>query len=109
MVLAVPLLEASAKMRTGFAVDDENQDYDTAAWTGVLPLKGTPQTPLDEPRSKRKIPVPENIANYARPQEGGKRLAAITAACYDAPGQGGEMKTIAKTTVGAGSTASSFC
>jgi len=70
MVLAVPLLEASAKMRTGFAVDDENQDYDTAAWTGVLPLKWTPQTPLDVPRSKRKIPVPENIANYARPQEG---------------------------------------
>jgi nitroimidazol reductase NimA-like FMN-containing flavoprotein (pyridoxamine 5'-phosphate oxidase superfamily) len=70
MVLAVPLVEASAKMRTGFAVDDENQDYDTAAWTGVLPLKWTPQTPLDDPRSKRKIPVPENIANYARPQEG---------------------------------------
>src|SRR6202158_3028453 len=28
MVLAVPLVEASAKMRTGFAVDDENQDYE---------------------------------------------------------------------------------
>jgi nitroimidazol reductase NimA-like FMN-containing flavoprotein (pyridoxamine 5'-phosphate oxidase superfamily) len=70
MVLAVPLVEASAKMRTGFAVDDENQDYDTAAWTGVLPLKWTPQTPVDDPRSKRKIPVPTNIVNYMRPQEG---------------------------------------
>jgi hypothetical protein len=70
MVLTVPLVEASAKMRTGFAVDDENQDYDTPAWTGVLPLKWTPQTPLDDPRSKRKIPVPANIVNYARPQEG---------------------------------------
>jgi nitroimidazol reductase NimA-like FMN-containing flavoprotein (pyridoxamine 5'-phosphate oxidase superfamily) len=70
MVLAVPLVEASAKMRTGFAVDDENQDYDTAAWTGVLPLKWVPQTPLDDPRSKRKIPAPANIVNYARPQEG---------------------------------------
>jgi nitroimidazol reductase NimA-like FMN-containing flavoprotein (pyridoxamine 5'-phosphate oxidase superfamily) len=68
MVLAVPLVEASAKMRTGFAVDDENRDYDTAAWTGVLPLKWTPQTPLDDPRSKRKIVVPDNIVNYARPQ-----------------------------------------
>jgi len=67
MVLAVPLVEASAKMRTGFAVDDD-KDYDTAAWTGVLPLKWTPQAPLDDPRSKKKIPVPENIANYARPQ-----------------------------------------
>jgi nitroimidazol reductase NimA-like FMN-containing flavoprotein (pyridoxamine 5'-phosphate oxidase superfamily) len=69
MVLAVALVEASAKMRTGFAVDDENQDYDTAAWTGVLPLKWMPQTPLDDPRSKRKIPVPANIVNYARPQD----------------------------------------
>jgi hypothetical protein len=67
MVLAVPLVEASAKMRTGFAVDDENQDYETAARTGVLPLKWTPQTPVDDPRSKRKIPVPANIVNYARP------------------------------------------
>jgi nitroimidazol reductase NimA-like FMN-containing flavoprotein (pyridoxamine 5'-phosphate oxidase superfamily) len=70
IVLAVPLVEASAKMRTGFAVDDENQDYDTAAWTGVLPLKWTPLAPVDDPRSKRKIPVPANIANYVRPQEG---------------------------------------
>ena len=70
MVLAVPLVEASAKMRTGFAVDDDNQDYDTAAWTGVLPLKWMPQPPLDDPRSKRKIPAPSNIVNYSRPQAG---------------------------------------
>jgi uncharacterized protein len=68
MVLAVPLVEASAKMRTGFAVDDENRDYDTAAWTGVLPMKWTPQAPLDDPRSKRKIAAPDNIVNYVRPQ-----------------------------------------
>jgi hypothetical protein len=68
MVLAVPLVEASAKVRTGFAVDDE-QDYDTSAWTGVLPLKWTPQAPLDDPRSKKKIPVPPNVANYVRPQK----------------------------------------
>jgi hypothetical protein len=69
MVLAVPLVEASAKMRTGFAVDDEDQDYDTVAWTGVLPMKWTPQVPLDDPRSKGKVAVPENIANYVRPKE----------------------------------------
>src|SRR5713226_4711759 len=70
MVLAVPLVEASAKVRTGLAVDDEIQDYDAAAWTGVLPMKVTPETPLEEPRSKRKIPVPANIVNYARPRKG---------------------------------------
>jgi hypothetical protein len=68
MVLAVPLVEASAKVRTGFAVDDI-REYDGPAWTGVLPLKWTRQAPIDDPRSKRKIPVPNNIANYTRPQE----------------------------------------
>ena len=67
MVLAVPLVEASAKVRTGFAVDDE-AEYEGPAWTGVLPLKWMAQEPVDDPRSKRKIAVPANIAKYARPQ-----------------------------------------
>ncbi len=69
MVLAVPLVEASAKVRTGFAVDAD-EDYEGPAWTGVLPLKWTAQAPLDDPRSKRKVAVPKNIANYVRPQSG---------------------------------------
>lgn len=67
MVLAVPLVEASAKVRTGFAVDAE-KEYETSAWTGVLPLKWSPQPPLDDPRSKKKISVPGNVLNYVRPQ-----------------------------------------
>jgi len=66
-VLSVPLTEASAKVRTGFAVDDE-EEYEGPAWTGVLPLKWAAQEPMDDPRSKRKIAVPANIANYGRPQ-----------------------------------------
>src|SRR5260370_765395 len=68
MVLAVPLVEASAKVRTGFAVDAD-EEYEGPAWTGVLPLKWAAQAPVDDPRSKRKIPVPANIANYKRPQQ----------------------------------------
>ena len=68
MVLAVPLVEASAKVRTGFAVDNE-KDYEGATWCGVLPMKWQPQPPLDDPRSKTKVPVPANIANYNRPQQ----------------------------------------
>src|ERR1700756_4838703 len=68
MVLAVPLVEASAKVRTGFAVDDE-AEYEGPAWTGVLPLKWTAQEPVDDPRSKRKIAGPGNIAKYKRPQQ----------------------------------------
>ncbi len=67
MVLAVPLVEASAKVRTGFAVDD-NKEYDGSAWTGVLPFKWTSGEPLADPRGKPDIAVPANIAHYTRPQ-----------------------------------------
>src|SRR5579864_3770628 len=43
MVLAVPLVEASAKVRTGFAVDDDDE-YEGTAWTGVIPFKWTAGT-----------------------------------------------------------------
>src|ERR1700732_4001515 len=60
MVLAVPLVEASAKGGTGFAVDD-GKKYEGSAWTGVLPFKWTPGEPLPDPRGKPDIPVPANI------------------------------------------------
>lgn len=67
MVLAVPLVEASAKVRTGFAVDDD-KEYAGGAWTGVLPFKWTPGEPLRDPRGNPKTPIPANILRYSRPQ-----------------------------------------
>ena len=67
MVLAVPLVEASAKVRVGFAVDDD-KEYAGRAWTGVLPFKWTPGEPLRDPRGDGAIPVPANIQRYSRPQ-----------------------------------------
>jgi hypothetical protein len=67
MVLAVPLVEASAKVRTGFAVD-EDKEYEGGAWTGVLPFSWTPGEPIRDPRGNAAIPVPENIQRYSRPQ-----------------------------------------
>ena len=67
MVLAVPLVEASAKVRTGFAVDHQDE-YAGPAWTGVLPFKWTPGEPLRDPRGNPEIPVPPNVVNYSRPQ-----------------------------------------
>ncbi|MGB2671253.1 MAG: pyridoxamine 5'-phosphate oxidase family protein [Candidatus Acidiferrum sp.] len=67
MVLAVPLVEASAKVRTGFAVD-EGKEYAGGAWTGVLPFKWTPGEPIRDPRGDAAIPVPANIQRYSRPQ-----------------------------------------
>jgi nitroimidazol reductase NimA-like FMN-containing flavoprotein (pyridoxamine 5'-phosphate oxidase superfamily) len=66
MVLAVPLNEVSAKVRTGPAVDAD-EDYATPVWTGVLPFKWTPGTPVRDPRGNPSIPVPENILHYSRP------------------------------------------
>jgi nitroimidazol reductase NimA-like FMN-containing flavoprotein (pyridoxamine 5'-phosphate oxidase superfamily) len=67
MVLAVPLTEASAKVRVGFAVDSD-EDYAAGAWTGVLPFQWTPGEPLRDPRGNQSVPVPENIQHYIRPQ-----------------------------------------
>ncbi len=67
MVLSVPLVEASAKVRTGFAVDDD-EEYASPAWTGVLPMKWTAQAPVPDPRGNPEIPMPANILHYSRPQ-----------------------------------------
>jgi len=67
MVLAVPLVEASAKVRTGFAVDDD-AEYTSSAYTGVIPFKWTASAPIPDPRGNSKIPPPKNILHYSRPQ-----------------------------------------
>src|SRR5437016_6501675 len=67
MVVSVPLVEASAKVRTGFAVNDD-KDYVAPAWTGVIPMKWVSQTPVPDPRGNPAIPAPANIRKYSRPQ-----------------------------------------
>ena len=67
MVLAVPLVEVSAKVRTGFAVDDD-EEYSNGAWTGVIPFKWSAQTPVLDPRGNQAAQIPANVANYSRPQ-----------------------------------------
>jgi nitroimidazol reductase NimA-like FMN-containing flavoprotein (pyridoxamine 5'-phosphate oxidase superfamily) len=48
-VLALPLEEASAKVRTGGPVDDE-EDYDLPVWAGVVPLALTAGAPQADDR-----------------------------------------------------------
>ncbi|MFN8543687.1 MAG: pyridoxamine 5'-phosphate oxidase family protein [Candidatus Binatia bacterium] len=47
-VLAVPLVEASAKVRTGPPLDDE-EDLGLACWAGVIPLALAPGAPVPAP------------------------------------------------------------
>ena len=65
-ILAVPLEEASAKLRTGPPKDDE-ADYDLPLWAGVLPMSTVPQTPLDDPRLGHGLGPPPNVTGYRRP------------------------------------------
>lgn len=67
MVLAVPLVEVSAKIRTGFAVDNA-EEYAGEAWTGIIPLKWSAQTPVPDPRGDASSKIPANVQHYSRPQ-----------------------------------------
>jgi nitroimidazol reductase NimA-like FMN-containing flavoprotein (pyridoxamine 5'-phosphate oxidase superfamily) len=65
LVLALPVAEASAKIRTGGPVDDE-EDYSLPVWAGVLPLTLTPQKPVADERLGAEIDVPDYVRNYSR-------------------------------------------
>jgi uncharacterized protein len=64
-VLAVPLEEVSAKVRTGGPVDDE-EDYAMPVWAGVLPLETVTKEPIPDELRKNDPPVPEYMKNYWR-------------------------------------------
>jgi hypothetical protein len=65
-LLALPIEEASAKVRTGPPLDDE-EDYALPAWAGVIPLTMTAGQPLADPRLPAQTPIPQHLASYARP------------------------------------------
>jgi nitroimidazol reductase NimA-like FMN-containing flavoprotein (pyridoxamine 5'-phosphate oxidase superfamily) len=64
-VLALPLEEVSAKIRTGPPIDDDS-DYALPIWAGVLPLKLTPGTAETDPRLTHKLDAPAHVKNYKR-------------------------------------------
>lgn len=65
LVLALPLTEASAKMRSGAPVDDE-ADYELPVWAGELPLRSTTLEPVADPRLATDIALPAYVQNYYR-------------------------------------------
>jgi hypothetical protein len=64
-VLALPLEEVSAKVRTGGPIDDE-EDYALSVWAGVLPLETAAKEPLPDPQRKSDRPLPDYLKNYSR-------------------------------------------
>jgi nitroimidazol reductase NimA-like FMN-containing flavoprotein (pyridoxamine 5'-phosphate oxidase superfamily) len=60
MVLSVEMTEASAKIRTGGPIDDD-EDYDLNVWAGVVPLKVQHLEPIPDSRLKQGINLPEYL------------------------------------------------
>ncbi len=65
LVLAVPLDEASAKIRRGPPVDDED-DYALPCWAGVLPVRMQVDRPVDDPKLRGGIAVPDYVGEFTR-------------------------------------------
>lgn len=64
-VLALDLVEVSAKIRTGNPVDDD-ADYALPIWAGVVPLKLTPSEAVADPKLTHAIEAPEHVRYYRR-------------------------------------------
>ncbi len=65
-ILAIPIDEASAKVRTGPPLDDE-EDLGLPIWAGVLPLGLAVGDPEPDPTLADGIAVPRSISPYRRP------------------------------------------
>ncbi|HEY0428616.1 MAG TPA: pyridoxamine 5'-phosphate oxidase family protein [Pyrinomonadaceae bacterium] len=70
LVLALPLQEASAKIRNGSPVDDET-DYELNVWAGEIPLQLVAGAPIDDPRLTSDINQPDYARNYTRVKRSG--------------------------------------
>jgi uncharacterized protein len=65
-VLALPISEASAKVRTGPPGDDE-EDYALNVWAGILPLRVHAEQPVPDPRlSSDFTAVPGYLLHYGK-------------------------------------------
>ncbi len=65
MILSLPIEEASAKIRTGNPVDDE-EDYALDVWAGVIPLQMKKDKPIADDKLKDGIEIPDYVLNYKR-------------------------------------------
>jgi uncharacterized protein len=64
-VLALPLEEVSAKVRTGGPVDDE-EDYALPVWAGVMPLETVMKALVPDTLRRNDPPIPGYLKNYSR-------------------------------------------
>ena len=66
MLLKLPLGESSAKVRTGWPLDEE-EDYDLEIWAGVIPFTTVMEPPRVDPDLRVEVPTPDYVERYRRP------------------------------------------
>jgi nitroimidazol reductase NimA-like FMN-containing flavoprotein (pyridoxamine 5'-phosphate oxidase superfamily) len=66
MLLKLPLGESSAKVRTGWPLDEE-EDYDLEIWAGVIPFTMVTEPPRVDPGLRVEVPTPDYVERYRRP------------------------------------------
>jgi nitroimidazol reductase NimA-like FMN-containing flavoprotein (pyridoxamine 5'-phosphate oxidase superfamily) len=64
-VVSIRIDEASAKVRVGPPVDEE-EDYALPVWAGILPLQERPLTPIRDELQRQDVPLPAYISGYSR-------------------------------------------
>jgi hypothetical protein len=75
LVLKLPLVEVSAKVRTGPPIDDE-EDYDLPVWAGVLPLGIVASQPVNDDRLPADTQTPPYVTDYRRGASSGSTSAS---------------------------------
>ncbi|UGU16644.1 pyridoxamine 5'-phosphate oxidase family protein [Sinomicrobium kalidii] len=65
MVLEISIDTASAKVRTGDAVD-EKEDHELPVWAGIIPISETVGEPVYDPLLPDTIKAPESVLNYVK-------------------------------------------
>ena len=65
MLLSLPITESSAKVRTGWPLD-EPEDYDLAIWAGVVAISQRTSPPETDPDLRFDLEPPEYVVRYSR-------------------------------------------
>ena len=70
MILAMPIDEASAKVRTGPPDDDDSPDAELETWAGVVPILSSFGTPLPSPGLRADIPLAPSVRKLLADKSG---------------------------------------
>jgi uncharacterized protein len=74
LVLALPIAEASAKVRSGPPIDAPEDDA-LSVWAGEIPLRLTAAAPVADDKCLAELEVPRYVADYQR--ESSSRIGSI--------------------------------